>query len=47
MVISMTDNDMGFIRLWISCHGDKMDEIQANVDKVAGFLIGLAENTLT
>lgn len=48
MVKSMVDNDKGYvIRLWISCHGDEMEEIQAKVDKVAYFLVDLAEKTLT
>jgi len=48
MVKSMVDNEKGYIiRLWISCHGDEMEEIQAKVDKVADFLVNLAEKTLT
>jgi molybdenum cofactor synthesis domain-containing protein len=48
MVKSMTDNDKGsVIRLWISCHGDEMEEIQAKVDRVADFLVDLANKTLT
>ncbi len=48
MVKSMVDNDKGYvIRLWISCHGEEMEEIQAKVDRVADFLVDLAEKNLT
>ncbi|MES0325601.1 MAG: hypothetical protein ABUK18_06945, partial [Candidatus Bathyarchaeia archaeon] len=48
MVKSMVDNEKGHvIRLWISCHGDEMKEIQAKVNRVADFLVDLAENNLT
>ena len=48
MVKSMVDNEKGYvIRLWISCHGDEMKEIQAKVNRVADFLVDLAENSLT
>jgi hypothetical protein len=48
MVKSMVDNEKGYvIRLWISCHGNEMGVIQAKVDKVADFLVNLAEKTLT
>ncbi len=31
-------NENGYtIRLWISCHGDEIEEIQAKVDRVADF----------
>jgi len=44
----MVDNDKGYvIRLWISCHGEEMEEIQAKVDRVADFLVNLANKTLT
>jgi len=46
MVKSMVDNDKGYvIRLWISCHGEEMKEIQTKVDRVADFLVDLAEKT--
>ncbi|MBT3285363.1 competence/damage-inducible protein A [Candidatus Bathyarchaeota archaeon] len=48
MVKSMVNNDKGYvIRLWISCHGEEMEEIQVKVDKVSDFLVDLAEKTLT
>ena len=48
MVKSMVDNDKGYIiRLWISCHGEEMEKIQAKVNRVADFLVDLAENNLT
>ncbi len=48
MVKSMVDNEKGYIiRLWISCHGDEMEDIKTKVDKVADFLVNLAETTLT
>lgn len=48
MVKSMVDNEKGYvIRLWISCHGEEMEEIQRKVDNVADFLVNLAEKTLT
>ena len=44
----MVDNEKRYvIRLWISCHGEEMEEIQAKVNKVADFLVDLAENNLT
>jgi nicotinamide-nucleotide amidase len=48
MVKSMVDNDKGYvIRLWISCHGDEVEEIQAKVERVADFIVNLANKTLT
>ena len=35
------------IWLWISCYCDEMEEIQAQVDRVADFLVDLANKTLT
>ena len=35
------------IRLWISCHGKDVEEIQAKVNRVADFLVDLANKTLT
>lgn len=48
MVKSMTDNEKGYvIRLWISCHGEDMQTIQVKVDKVADYLVNLAESKLS
>jgi len=48
MVKSMVDNEKGYvIKLWISCHGDEIKEIQAKVNRVTKYLVDLAENNLT